>query len=550
MLNPQLQFHLESFSSENAIEGEPEPGPLKDDKLYSRIVVEQKAASSSHYHPGSYASLSFIAGLIARPASDWFCLKVLLFCSCFAASIAALNVVNTRKLAARWSTLKETRESISRVLCRIGAPPLDAATDPQIIPSSQQLHGLAVMTSHISEWIQTVDRVLGFIQASTSIHLGLGPNSVSVGRLELASLRKQNGKLSRIALSSLRRRLLGKMIQINRLLLQVCDEGSICVEDDLDSTVVTLLVLKRERQETASNISRLLNHFFASPLPDCSVEKMESLCLVVSEARAYFSGIFDPEDVTFHNGVESQLLDHIQSILIDVQGLQTCLQASYETAGSECEQCDLQDFWDETKTFLEKIQTAVEALPVASAAFHNDASILTSIDPSNEYIQSKSFDIYKSQEFVTEVGSGDQPAALVLRGQPADSTKTNKVLIFSGRGEVQIRIQKREMYLPRAKDERCYDGCRYQESENKLLAELQKHLNSLPKRIEENVCLESPDDILGHEGSTNSHVSVSSEKDESADDIFSRRVLDGDFLAELTKQIPTVAADNNEHSFE
>ncbi|GAX23627.1 hypothetical protein FisN_12Hh200 [Fistulifera solaris] len=554
MLNPQLQFHLDNFSSADDEEHD-EIG--KNDTPDFTTVEESDVKPFKVLHFGEICHgcatgiIAFGAGLLAQPTTLRF--NVLLIGSCSAITMiamAAIQVIHKRMTARQQTMYQETRNDTSRILCSIGAPPLEVDRRLfRIIPSCQSLHRLTLLTCQIAEWIHTVDRLLRFLQASTSIQLGLGSSSRSVSRLELAFLRKQS--LSHTSLFALRTRLQEKMMEINSLLLELCEQDV----NEIDQTsVVTLVALKRLRQESASLVTRMLNHFFASSQIESTFERIESLCLVLSEANAYFSAIVDPEDAISPDGDDSQVLRHIQSMLLDVSGLQTCLQASYETVSSGSEPRDWQLFWDETTALVEKIQIGVNTFPIDGAAIRDGSSDLNPSHPFNERGDSNIRNTKDQQEVFTVDGSNPSTTEREHKG---DATNTNKILIFSGLGDVKVKPQKPSM-APRLDADSRDDRCRYQDYENKLLAELQKHLNALPKQIEENVCMESLDGFSEDGENAKPLVKVSTEKNETACDIFAKRARSRDFLAELMKHFPgrsssddldEFVADFREHCF-
>jgi hypothetical protein len=556
MLNPQLQFHLDNFSSEDEQHDEIGRCDTREFTTVEEPNVKPFKALQFGESGHGYATLiiAFGAGLWAQPTSQALCFKGLLIVSCSAITMitmAAIQVIRKRITARQQSMYQETRNDMSRILGSIGAPPLEVDPHPfRIIPSCQHLHRLTLLIRQVEEWMHTVDGVLCFLQASTSIQLGLGFSSRSVSRMELALLRKQS--VSHTSLSVLRARLQEKMMQINSLLLEICEQDV----DEIDQTsVVTLVVLKRLRQESASLVTRMLNHSFASSQIESTLERVESLRPVLSEANAYFSAIVDPEGTMSPNGDDSEVQRHIQSMLLDVSGLQTCLQASYETVSSGSEPRDWEVFWDETTALVEKIQIGVNTLPVESTAIRDDASELNLVHPFDETVDSVFFKTNNLQEVFTVDESSSHPAT--VREYKGDATKTNKILIFSGRGDVKVKTKKPSM-PPRLDPDRRDDRCRYQDYENKLLAELQKHLNTLPKQIEENVCMESLDDFPEDGEKAKPLLKVSTDKNETAYGIFAKRARSGDFLAELTKHFPgrrssddldEFVAKNREHCF-
>lgn len=569
LLNSQLQFHLETFSSEHdVIEGQEKQDPiqLRDENQDPKVTDDPKskplATSGACICRGGCSSLviSFLAGALLRPTSEGFFFKILMFCLVLAATITVFEIVKKRQLTVRRSMLEKTRENISRVLGSIGAPPLSVVRNTRNIPPSKQIQGLETVAHGTSEWIRTVDKVLEFLQDSTSIKLGLGAMSVNVARVELSSLRRRKGTTSHVVLSKLRIRLLEMMCKINDSLLQICDMESVDDADEYASGVITLAILQRMRQQTVLNLARVLNHVFGSPLIVYRGERIESLCNLISEASAYFSGILDPNAITYYSGVENHLGGHFRAALNDVQSLQTCLHASYETMGCESGKDDFRGFWDETKVFLERIQIAVETISFGNNDADNNDSASKSRHPSSDDDYQRTIhDKVTPREFFTE---GENFDKTVSRELAEDMMATEKVLVFSGRGEVKARTKKRAK-ISKNGDEIRYDGYRNQGYENKLLAELQKHLNSMPKREEENVCLEPLVDFVGQEvelqGSPKSYVDVPAEKDESIEDMFQRRGVPSGFLSELTQQIPILClsndvdetvGDNFEHSFE
>jgi hypothetical protein len=528
MLNPQLQFHLDTFSSADDVHHK----EIGKNNTPDSTFVESNVKPFDALHFGNichgYATLiiAFGAGLLAQPTA--LCFKVLLIGSCFAITMmtmAAIKVVRKRMTARQQLMYQEARKDMSRRLCSIGAPPLELGT-ARIIPSSQHLHRLNYLTRQFAEWMHTVDHVLNFLQASTSIQLGLGSSSRSVSRMELAFLRKQSVSYS--SLFALRTRLQETMMRINSLLLEICEQE---VPENDETSVVTLVALKRLRRESASLVTRMLNHCFTSSQSESTLERIHSLRSVVSEANAYFSAIVDP--TVSLNGDDSEIMRHIHFMLSDVQGLQTCLRACYETISSGSDACDWQVFWNEATAFLEKIQIGFQTLSIPSAAVRDDASELNSAHPMNEKVDSNIHNTNNQQEVFT-VDESNHP--VTVREHNGDETKTNKVMIFSGRGDVKLKTKPGTP--SRVDADRRDDRCRYHDYELKLLAELQKHLNALPKQIEENVCKEIVNEFAEDGEGANPLVKVPTETDEANDDIFSRRARNWNFLTELANNLP------------
>jgi hypothetical protein len=193
--------------------------------------------------------------------------------------------------------MQDCRKEVSRLLGIIGAPPLDWSdvlntndVDDQALGSSSESSTLVVnfLEAHV-QFLLTIDEAYRWLQVSASLHLGLGPRSQCVERVERASIAREFRKGRRqsidevqdaskepqrglyksvLSLSMVRQHLAKAMVDQSDSILQVWHRSQedigisqvISHAEPLDiPDVVDLIWVKGGRQQLAAVLSDTVN---------------------------------------------------------------------------------------------------------------------------------------------------------------------------------------------------------------------------------------------------------------------------------------------------